>query len=107
MTIALKIARSLHELIKGRAHALTLYKEERRRARRPKPTLIVSITWSRYLLQTVVECQRPINRKSLFSLVEKETIRLIIAFDLTGIGAGCRDRTRDPLITNQVLYQLS
>jgi hypothetical protein len=22
-------------------------------------------------------------------------------------GAGCRDRTRDPLITNQVLYQLS
>ena len=23
------------------------------------------------------------------------------------IGAGCRDRTRDPLITNQVLYQLS
>jgi hypothetical protein len=24
-----------------------------------------------------------------------------------GGGAGCRDRTRDPLITNQVLYQLS
>ena len=24
-----------------------------------------------------------------------------------GSGAGCRDRTRDPLITNQVLYQLS
>ncbi len=24
-----------------------------------------------------------------------------------GDGAGCRDRTRDPLITNQVLYQLS
>jgi hypothetical protein len=23
------------------------------------------------------------------------------------VGAGCRDRTRDPLITNQVLYQLS
>ena len=22
-------------------------------------------------------------------------------------GAGCRNRTRDPLITNQVLYQLS
>ena len=28
-------------------------------------------------------------------------------FDQTGFGAGCRDRTRDPLITNQVLYQLS
>src|SRR5690606_31612923 len=24
-----------------------------------------------------------------------------------GTGAGCRSRTRDPLITNQVLYQLS
>ncbi len=24
-----------------------------------------------------------------------------------GYGAGCRDRTRGPLITNQVLYQLS
>jgi len=24
-----------------------------------------------------------------------------------GCGAGCRDRTRDPVITNHVLYQLS
>jgi len=26
---------------------------------------------------------------------------------LAKAGAGCRNRTRDPLITNQVLYQLS
>ena len=26
---------------------------------------------------------------------------------LKTLGAGCRDRTRDPLITNQVLYHLS
>ena len=35
------------------------------------------------------------------------SVKLILAETLMGNGAGCRSRTRDPLITNQVLYQLS
>ena len=36
-----------------------------------------------------------------------DSVTLMTGATMPGDGAGCRDRTRDPLITNQVLYQLS
>ena len=52
---------------------------------------------------------RPVNVRFVFDVYDcKHTVELILLKYFNALnGAGCRNRTRDLLITNQLLYQLS